>query len=42
MTDVVERAEGPDVSGYELPDRFRLEDGRVFLSGVQALSLIHI
>jgi len=42
VTDVVERAEGPDVSGYELPDRFRLEDGRVFLSGVQALARLPV
>ncbi len=35
MTDLVER---PDFSSYELPDRFRLEEGRVFLTGVQAVA----
>lgn len=28
----------PDVSDYELADRYRREDGRVFLSGVQAVA----
>ncbi len=32
----------PDLSAYELPDRFRLEDGRVFLSGVQALARLPV
>ena len=27
---------------YELADRFRLEDGRVFLSGVQALARLPV
>jgi indolepyruvate ferredoxin oxidoreductase len=33
MTDLADRP-----SGYELDDRFRLEEGRVFCSGVQALA----
>ncbi len=40
MTDLAER---PDhLSTYELPDRFRREDGRVFLSGVQALARLPV
>ena len=39
MTDVVDRR---DVSGYQLADRFRLEDGRVFLSGVQAIARLPV
>ncbi|MBA3287276.1 MAG: indolepyruvate ferredoxin oxidoreductase family protein [Acidimicrobiia bacterium] len=39
MTDLAAR---PDLSGYELADRFRLEDGRVFLSGVQALARLPV
>ena len=27
---------------YELPDRFRLEEGRVFLSGVQAVARLPV
>jgi indolepyruvate ferredoxin oxidoreductase len=38
MTDLVERS----ATGYELEDRFRLEDGRVFLSGVQALARLPV
>ena len=39
---VTDLAERPDLSGYELADRFRLEAGRVFLSGVQALARMPI
>ncbi len=39
MTDLVAR---PDVSAYELADRFRQEDGRVFLTGVQALARLPV
>ncbi|MGI9031222.1 MAG: indolepyruvate ferredoxin oxidoreductase family protein [Ilumatobacteraceae bacterium] len=39
MTDLAER---PDLSAYELKDRFRLEEGRVFLSGVQALARLPV
>ncbi|MBA3400308.1 MAG: hypothetical protein H0U01_10130, partial [Acidimicrobiia bacterium] len=44
MTDTAQRPSEGDESlrrqldAYELRDRFRLEDGRVFLSGVQALA----
>ena len=44
MTDTAERSAAGDpavrqqLAGYELVDRFRLEQGRVFLSGVQALA----
>ena len=39
MTNLAER---PDLSAYELDDRFRLETGRVFLSGVQALARLPV
>ena len=39
MTDLAAR---PDLSAYELEDRFRLEDGRVFLSGVQAVARLPV
>ena len=39
MTDLADR---PDLAGYELDDRFRREDGRVFLSGVQALARLPV
>ena len=39
---VTDLAERPDLSGYELADRFRLESGRVFVSGVQALARMPI
>ena len=39
MTDLADR---PDLSAYELEDRFRLEDGRVFLSGVQAVARLPV
>ena len=39
MTDLAER---PDLSSYELTDRFRLEDGRVFLTGVQAVARLPV
>jgi indolepyruvate ferredoxin oxidoreductase len=39
MTDLAERSA---TTGYELEDRFRLEDGRVFLSGVQALARLPV
>ena len=32
----------PDLSDYELADRYRREDGRVFLSGVQAIARLPI
>ncbi len=37
MTDLADRSHD-----YELEDRFRLEDGRVFLSGVQALARLPV
>jgi len=39
MTDLADR---PDLSGYELADRFRQEDGRVFLSGVQSVARLPV
>ena len=39
MTDLADR---PDLTAYELDDRFRREDGRVFLSGVQALARLPV
>jgi indolepyruvate ferredoxin oxidoreductase len=39
MTDLAER---PDLSAYQLEDRFRLEDGRVFLTGVQAVARLPV
>ena len=39
MTDLVER---PDLSHYELADRFRQEDGRVFVSGVQSIARLPV
>jgi indolepyruvate ferredoxin oxidoreductase len=39
MTDLADR---PDLTAYELDDRFRQEDGRVFLSGVQALARLPV
>src|SRR5918994_5725127 len=39
MTDLADR---PDLAGYELADRFRREDGRVFLSGVQGLARLPV
>ena len=35
MTDMIEQAQ---LAGYELADRYRLENGRVFLSGLQAIA----
>ena len=35
MTDMIEQAQ---LSDYELADRYRLENGRVFLSGLQAIA----
>ncbi len=39
MTDLADR---PDLTTYELDDRFKREDGRVFLSGVQALARLPV
>ena len=39
MTDLAER---PDLSHYELADRFRQEDGRVFVSGVQSVARLPV
>jgi indolepyruvate ferredoxin oxidoreductase len=39
MTDLAER---PDLSHYELADRFRQEDGRVFVSGVQSIARLPV
>jgi indolepyruvate ferredoxin oxidoreductase len=39
VTDLVAR---PDVSHYELADRFRQEEGRVFVSGVQSLARLPV
>jgi len=39
---VTDLADRPDLSAYELVDRFRREDGRVFLSGVQALARLPV
>jgi indolepyruvate ferredoxin oxidoreductase len=39
MTDLADR---PDLATYELDDRFRREDGRVFVSGVQALARLPV
>ena len=35
MTDMIEQAQ---LAEYELADRYRLENGRVFLSGLQAIA----
>ena len=40
--DVTDLAERPDLSAYQLEDRFRLEDGRVFLTGVQAVARLPV
>jgi indolepyruvate ferredoxin oxidoreductase len=42
MTDLVERPDLAALAGYELQDRFRLEEGRVFLTGVQAIARLPI
>jgi indolepyruvate ferredoxin oxidoreductase len=42
MTDLVERPDLASLAGYELQDRFRLEQGRVFLTGVQAIARLPI
>ncbi len=42
MTDLARRPDLEALAGYELPDRFRLEDGRVFLTGVQALARLPV
>src|SRR5215207_3163991 len=39
MTDLADR---PDLATYELDDRFRREDGGVFLSGVKALARLPV
>jgi indolepyruvate ferredoxin oxidoreductase len=39
---VTDLADRPDLATYELEDRFRREDGRVFLSGVQALARLPV
>jgi indolepyruvate ferredoxin oxidoreductase len=42
MTDIVDRPDLAALAGYELKDRFRLEEGRVFLTGVQAIARLPI
>ncbi|MET0146073.1 MAG: indolepyruvate ferredoxin oxidoreductase family protein [Ilumatobacteraceae bacterium] len=42
MTDLDDRPGAPGPTGYELIDRFRREDGRVFLSGVQAVARLPV
>ncbi|MEO6570658.1 MAG: indolepyruvate ferredoxin oxidoreductase family protein, partial [Ilumatobacteraceae bacterium] len=42
MTDTARSAGTPDLSEYQLDDRYRLEDGRVFLSGLQAIARLPV
>ena len=42
MTDLADQPDLAALANYELTDRFRLEDGRVFLTGVQALARLPI
>ena len=42
MTDLADQPDLAALAAYELTDRFRLEDGRVFLTGVQALARLPI
>ena len=42
VTDTAKPSDTVDVEGYQLADRYRAEEGRIFLSGVQAIARLPI